>query len=157
MKSPAYQGYQPLNLKTKARVVWWKSVVVTDGSLNYDHVVKFFAPVTCENIQLQPPQLLLLLISLPNAQLSKMRLILLLSVVFSVAECRTCNCAQHSSHVSNGTDESVEWFNDFLVNLYEINSDSIWQMLVDTVDTKVTLLFLNLSGIKSKCKAFERK
>ena len=68
-----------------------------------------------------------------------MRFILVVTVVLAVAECRTCDCAQNSARAGNETyeGESVEWFNDFLKNLYELNSDSIFQFLVETIDTQV--------------------
>ena len=68
-----------------------------------------------------------------------MRSILLVTVALAVAECRTCDCAQNSAREGNETyeGESVEWFNDFLKNLYELNSDSIFQFLVETIDTQV--------------------
>lgn len=68
-----------------------------------------------------------------------MRSLFLLAAVLSVVESRTCDCAQISARAGNETheSESAEWFNDFLRNLYELKSDSIYQFLVETIDTQV--------------------
>ena len=68
-----------------------------------------------------------------------MRFLLLLLLGISLAECRTCECSQSSAHATNGTYDSqcVEWINDFLKDLYEMKSDTIYQSLVHTIDTEV--------------------
>ena len=65
--------------------------------------------------------------------------VLLVSSLVVQAESRTCDCAQNSARADEEqTQESVTWINDFLKNLYEMNRDNFFQLLVKTIEEQVT-------------------